>query len=247
MTEIKTEEFNQRSSNATLFSAHFEKAVSLARQAELVLRIDEGICVLEDKNMQLKLDFRKLIPRLAPNKLSQELLVRAAHLKSKNIHSLKPLAIDATAGLGEDSLLLAASGFRVKLYERNPVVAVLLADALKRAAQIPELAEIVENMELQVQDSCDALAQLKQRPDLVYLDPMFPARKKSASVKKKFQLLQKLERPCEEAEALLKAAIASHPHKVIVKRPLKGDFLAAMQVSYSVEGKTVRYDVLNLP
>ena len=45
-----------------------------------------------------------------------------------------PRAVDATAGLGEDSLLLAAAGFEVTLCEADPVIAVLLEDALTRAA-----------------------------------------------------------------------------------------------------------------
>ena len=41
-------------------------------------------------------------------------------------------------------------------------------------------------------------------PDVVYLDPMFPERTKSAAVKKKFQLLHHLEQPCADEETLVK-------------------------------------------
>ena len=81
-------------------------------------------------------------------------------------------------------------------------------------------------------------------PDVIYLDPMFPARQKSAAVKKKFQLLHHLEAPCANEEELLLAAIAANPRKVIIKRPIKGPLLAGIKPSYSISGKAVRYDCI---
>ena len=102
-------------------------------------------------------------------------------------------------------------------------------------------------MTLVADDSIAGLATLPEPPDVVYLDPMFPARTKSAAVKKKFQLLHHLEQPCEEEETLVAAALAAQPRKVVIKRPAKGALLAGMKPSYSVAGKAVRYDVLVPP
>jgi 16S rRNA (guanine1516-N2)-methyltransferase len=82
---------------------------------------------------------------------------------------------------------------------------------------------------------------------LVLLDPMFPERRKSAISKKKMQLFQKLEAPCDDEAELLDAAFAAKPRKVIVKRPPKGPFLAGRKPSYSLTGKAVRYDCYVLP
>ena len=73
---------------------------------------------------------------------------------------------------------------------------------------------------------------------------MFPARTKSALVKKKFQLLQQLERPCNDEEELLQAALAAKPRKVVIKRPAKGPYLGGVKPDYSLSGKSVRYDCL---
>ena len=81
---------------------------------------------------------------------------------------------------------------------------------------------------------------------MVLLDPMFPARTKSAQVKKKFQLLHHLESPCEDEAELLDAALAARPRKVVIKRPPKGPYLAGKKPSYSLTGKAVRYDVIAL-
>jgi 16S rRNA (guanine1516-N2)-methyltransferase len=96
-------------------------------------------------------------------------------------------------------------------------------------------------------DSIQALQSLSQPPDVIYLDPMFPQRQKSGLVKKKFQLLQQLERPCTDGEALLSAAIAAGARKIVIKRPLKGELLGGRTPDYSLKGKTIRYDCLVLP
>ena len=208
----------------------------------LCLCHDENGLSLVGDGLTLRGDFTKLLPRLKPNNLSSELLVKAAKIKKVDG---TPTAVDATAGLGEDALLLAAAGFRVTMFEYDPVIAALLHDALDRAAKVPELAEIVSRMTLCEGDSIAALPSL--HPNVVFLDPMFPERQKSALIKKKFQLLQQLERPCPNEDDLLAAALAASPRKVVIKRPLKGPFLAGRKPSYSLSGKAVRYDCLVLP
>lgn len=218
-----------------------EPSEKCAPAVELVR--DERGLALVGQGMELRGDFTRMLPRLRQGRLQQELLVKAARVKGVDA----PTAVDCTAGLGEDSLLLAAAGFTVTLFERDETIAALLADALERAAAEPQLAGIVSRMRLVAGDSVSGLASLPGPPDVVYLDPMFPARTKSAAVKKKFQLLHHLERPCEEEEALMAAALAARPRKVVIKRPAKGALLAGMRPSYSVSGKAVRYDVLVPP
>ena len=209
----------------------------------LTLRRDERGLALVGAGMELRADLTAMTRRLRARALGRELLVRAARVRGTEA----PTAIDATAGLGEDSLLLAAAGFSVTLFERDPVIAALLRDALERAADVPELAEAVGRMRLEETDSVTALRGLSAPPDVVYLDPMFPERRKSAAVRKKFQLLHMLERPCEDEEALLGAALAAGPRKVVIKRPPKGPHLAGVRPSYALTGKAVRYDVIVPP
>lgn len=209
----------------------------------LELRRDERGLTLVGAGMELRADLAGMARRLRPGALSRELLVRAARVRGVEA----PTAVDATAGLGEDALLLAAVGFSVTLFERDPVIAALLRDALERAAAVPELAGAVGRMRLEETDSVAALRELPQPPDVVYLDPMFPERRKSAAVRKKFQLLHLLERPCEEESALLDAALAAGPRKVVIKRPPKGPHLAGARPSYALTGKAVRYDVIVPP
>lgn len=209
----------------------------------LELRRDERGLTLVGAGMELRADLAGMARRLRPGALSRELLVRAARVRGAEA----PTAVDATAGLGEDALLLAAAGFSVTLFEKDPAIAALLRDALERAAAVPELAGAVGRMRLEETDSVAALRELPQPPDVVYLDPMFPERRKSAAVRKKFQLLHLLERPCEDESALLDAALAAGPRKVVIKRPPKGPRLAGARPSYALTGKAVRYDVIVPP
>lgn len=220
-------------------SSLLERAELAARDAGMQIVHDECGFALTDGHMQIRGDFSHMRSRTARANLNRELLVCASRTRSSG----GPLtAVDATAGLGEDSFLLAAAGFSVTLIEQNPVIAVLLQDAIDKALALPELKETALRMNLIVGDSTNELPRLGSAPDVVLLDPMFPERRKSAAVKKKLQLIQQLERPCENEAALLEAAFAAHPRKVIVKRPVKGPYLAGHKPDYALSGKAIRFD-----
>ena len=215
----------------------------LAEAGLALEKTPEGLA-LTDGTMSVRGDFTRMLPRLRASNLNRELLVKAA--KVKHARGGNATAVDATAGLGEDSLLLAAAGFDVVLFERNPAIAALLRDALERASSPGGLAEPIGRMRLVEGDGAVEMRHLGFRPDIVLLDPMFPGKHKDAAAKKKLQMLQKLERPCDDEAALLDAAIAAGPQKVVVKRPAKGPYLAGRKPSYSLPGKAVRYDVIAL-
>ena len=196
-------------------------------------------------NMTLKGDFSKLLSRV--NHIQQEILLKAAGMTSGNAGASGSLlkAVDATAGLGEDSFILAAGGFEVELFEHNPVTAALLSDALIRARKDPALKEIAKRMHLTVGDSKELLSKLSYEPDLIYLDPMFPEKKGSAESKKKLQMLHKIESPCSDENELLKAAMDAGPKKIVIKRPPDGPFLGGVKPTYQIIRKAVRFDCIN--
>jgi len=173
-----------------------------------------------------------------------ELIVKAVRGRSRE--ALRVL--DATAGLGRDAFVLAGRGFCVQMLERSPVVAALLADGLARALACPEpdIAAIARRLDLIRADAvayCNALTE-NQRPDVIYLDPMFPASQKSALVKKEMRLFQQVLHGDDGDEgALLRSARAKARLRVVVKRPLRAAALAALPADYAISGKAVRFDV----
>ena len=209
----------------------------------VVLVMDrEGLSLCGD-GMRLRGDFTGLLPRIRRENLFREPLVKAARIKGEK---KERTAVDATAGLGEDAFLLAAAGWRITMFEKDPVIAALLRDALDRAERDSALAPVVSRLSLREEDSLPYLRSIradgKERPDLILLDPMFPGRTKSGLVRKKFQLLHLLERPCGNEEELLMGAVKANPLKIVVKRPAKGPYLAGRKADYSLEGSRIRYD-----
>jgi 16S rRNA (guanine1516-N2)-methyltransferase len=169
-------------------------------------------------------------------------LARAVGMKA----GVSPSIWDATAGLGRDALVLASLGSRVTLCERAPVLAALLDDALLRAAQDADAdGWIRARMQLLHADSVAMLGALtdSERPDVVYLDPMYPPGKASVLVKKEMRALQLLLGDDRDSGALLEAALARAARRVVVKRPRRAGWLAGEQPTACVESKTTRYDI----
>ncbi len=151
--------------------------------------------------------------------------------------------IDATAGLGRDAFVLASLGAMVTLVERNPLVAALLADGLRRGARDPQTADwLPQRMQLVHLPALEALHSLPA-PDVVFLDPMFPPREKSALVKKEMRAFHDVVGADDDADALLAPALALAKHRVVVKRPGYAEFLAGKKPTMSIEGKNNRFDV----
>lgn len=155
--------------------------------------------------------------------------------------------VDATAGLGQDAFVLASLGCRVTLFERNPVIHALLADGLARAALNVDCAAIVERMRLLEGSSIDWLGHSDaEAADIVYLDPMFPHRDKSALVKKEMQVFRTIVGDDEDSGQLLAVALERARYRVVVKRPRKAPAIEGPEPTTRVEGKSSRYDVYSI-
>ena len=156
--------------------------------------------------------------------------------------------LDATAGLGRDSFVLADLGCRVSLCERHLVIAELLASGLVRARDRGDawLRSVALRMELHPGDARDMPAPALAEVDVIYLDPMFPSRSKSASVKKEMALFQTMFDSADsgcDADALFSWSMAQDVARVVVKRPARAPELAGRKPSHVIAGKAVRYDV----
>ncbi len=134
---------------------------------------------------------------------------------------IRPRVLDATAGLGRDAFVLATLGCEVSLIERQPLIAALLE------------GNAIELMQ-QWRD---------EPPQVIYLDPMFPHRDKSALVKKEMRLFRPFVGDDLDAPALLSAALELASHRVVVKRPRKAPAIDGSKPGYCLEGKSSRYDI----
>lgn len=158
--------------------------------------------------------------------------------------SYLPDVVDATAGLGRDAFVLAAIGCRVRMLERHPVVAALLDDGLQRGYQDAEIGVwLRERLTLLHASSLAALDELSPRPAVVYLDPMYPHRQKSALVKKEMRVFQTLVGADLDADGLLLPARRLATKRVVVKRPDYAPPLAEVATLSAVVTKSHRFDI----
>ena len=154
-----------------------------------------------------------------------------------------PDVVDATAGLGRDAFVLASLGCHVRMLERNPVVAALLDDGLRRGYDDAEIGPwLRERLTLIHASSHTALSDITPSPDVVYLDPMFPHRQKSALVKKEMRVFQSLVGADDDADALLAPARALAKKRVVVKRPDYAPPLAGIAAQSMLTTKSHRFD-----
>nr|WP_077277836.1 class I SAM-dependent methyltransferase [Thioalkalivibrio denitrificans] len=173
--------------------------------------------------------------------LRSEPLARAVGIRGHD----RPSVLDATAGLGRDAFVLATLGCDVVLVEREPVIAALLRDGMERAAAEPDLAGTMARMRCVQGHAPDILRGLghAQRPDVVYLDPMYPHRDKSALVKKEMRVFRALVGDDEDAPEILTAALEVAKRRVVVKRPARAAPLGGREPNHRIPGKTTRFDV----
>ena len=158
----------------------------------------------------------------------------------------RPHVLDGTGGLGRDAFVLASLGCTVTLIERSPVIAALLQDGITRAQEDLEVGPIARRMSLINDDSRSAMQRMVdggESYDVVYLDPMFPHKEKSAQVKKEMRIFQDLLSGDPDADELLAPAIELAEYRTVIKRPRLAPDLAEKEPTYRLEGKACRFDI----
>ncbi|WP_154222739.1 class I SAM-dependent methyltransferase [Marinicella rhabdoformis] len=204
----------------------------------LTLSLSDGVLFLQDsQNPKLKATVDFLKGRLAyrsQQHINGENLVKACRIKGQNNVSV----LDATCGFGKDAFLLSCAGFEVTATESNPVVCALLQDALHRYLQETGLTPFKLHL-----NWAQKLTPVNW-PQVIYLDPMFPEREKSAAVKKDMQLFHRLHGlAAQEVEQLLKWALDHAEQKVVIKRPVRSKIVNNLKPTYQITGKSCRFDV----
>ena len=207
--------------------------------AEFTLDFEDDVLVLreraEPKAKPLFVDWLPTLASLRSYPASRkDPMARAVGRRSRHI-------VDATAGLGADSLRLLTMGFAVTMVERSPVIAALLEDGLRRLRDRTDLVAALPSVPtLVVGDAIERLGELAC--DCVYLDPMFAPRKKDSPLSRRpLRILGRFATGAPPTAALLEAAHATG-RRVVVKRPDR-ERAPVAEPDESFGGKLVRYDV----
>lgn len=152
--------------------------------------------------------------------------------------------VDATTGWGQDSLSIFRMGYDLLCMERSPVMAELLADGFSRLAQLDWMQKLkLQAPRLLTGDAIELLPGLESRPDCIYIDPMFPPkRKKSALSRKSMVVLHDLVGGDQDKDLLFAVALKAAGKRVVVKSPDYAEPLGG-KPNESFQGKLLRYDV----
>jgi 16S rRNA (guanine1516-N2)-methyltransferase len=233
-----------------------EKSIALAKQLNLPLIACASqsynywltfnsdlleLCETNKNSRPIFVDFLggKILHRKKFGGGKNQLIAKAIGIKPKQL----PTIIDATAGLGADSYVLATLGCKVTLIERSPIIGALLQNGLERAKDAKDLAS--QNMQLVIADAITYLRALPDdaKPDVIYLDPMFPHRTKSALNKKEMRILRDLVGEDIDAEELFAVAMSKAKKRVVVKRPRLAPLISDKAPTLQFKGKSGRFDV----
>lgn len=166
-------------------------------------------------------------------------LAKAVGMKQGHIPSI----VDATAGFARDAFVLASLGSPVTMLEQNPVISLLIEDALEQKEMDEDVKSITERMIIHHTEAIDFISTMQDQPDVIYMDPMYPSRDKSALVKKEMQALHQLIGPDMNSAELLNVARQVALRRVVVKRPKGAEFIGNKKPSASIQSKNTRYDL----
>jgi 16S rRNA (guanine1516-N2)-methyltransferase len=207
-----------------------------------LLETPQGLALCNQDNpneLPVSVDFtdKSLLYRAEKLLLSKDGLVKSIHRPQSKFR-----IFDATAGLGQDSFLLAWLGHDVTLCERSLPVASLLKDGLKRASMDINLAPVIARMHLIHEDSITFLNSTSQEFDIIYCDPMFPESKKSRAVRKSMRALSHMVGMDLDANELLEVALKKAKKKVVLKRPRLSETIGP-NPNHFYEYQACRFDV----
>lgn len=201
---------------------------------------------LSPKEAPLSVDFLsgRLYYRFSHDRRINQPLARAVGIK----RGYRPRVLDGTAGFGEDGFVIASLGCMVTMIERSPIIWALLADAIARTADNHAIGAIFNrHVTLILADTIDYLSSCTENYDTVFLDPMYPSTPKSSLNKQRMRTLRELVGDDPDGAALLSASLQVAQKRVAVKRPIRAVTLDGRKPSFTIAGKSSRYDIYLTP
>jgi len=137
------------------------------------------------------------------------------------------------------------------MLERSAIIFTLIENAIERASLNEKFEPILKQGFTVL--NCDANDYIKEQlstdaiqPDVIYIDPMYPHRKKSALVKKDMQILQRLHGADDNADALLENALLLAKKRVVIKRPAQAETISKKKPNTCIKSKKTRYDIYTI-
>lgn len=220
-------------------------------QYDLLLIFHDDLVELYDRqlNTSISIDFLKgtLAHRQQFGGGRGQAIAKAIGMKS----GVTPSVLDTTAGLAGDAFVLATLGCSITLLERSPIIFALIEDAVERASLNESFEQIIEQgFNIVNRDANDYIKEQltagTSSPDVIYIDPMYPHKKKSALVKKDMQILQRLHGEDDNTAELLENTLLFAKKRVVVKRPIQAATVSEKKPNTCIKSKKTRYDIYTI-
>ncbi|MES3036720.1 MAG: class I SAM-dependent methyltransferase [Bdellovibrionota bacterium] len=199
---------------------------------------EEGVSLTDREKRVLKINFDT-----DPAYHRQKVFKKDPLIKALGVSQGRHRVWDLTAGLGRDALMMAHYGLQVTSFERNPALFLLLQEAARSSEECKSL-----KLRFDFQDAETVLTQLPQpfpENGVIYFDPMFPTKKKSALPPQEMVILRELTGADEDAEEIIEKIHHIPGARAVIKRPDSAPQLKG--VSHSIMAKLVRFDVIIVP
>lgn len=207
---------------------------------------EKGLCLrnFAKKMPDLWFDFTqaKLLHRLDAKRVEHEILLKAARLKNEPIN----LIVDATLGVGIDAILLTNICERLIGFEQNFYIFLLLTDAIYRAKSANVLSAQLEKLDIRWANSTIELPKLPEKPEVIYLDPMFDDLSTKSQARKNINFMRKVLKSnslnlTEKSQQLIETSLDVALKKVVAKRQIRAS--QDKRTTYQIKGKNIRFDV----
>jgi len=172
-------------------------------------------------------------------------LIRSITLSKKPAN--ETTILDATGGLGTDAFVIAAQGFRVTVLESNPIVFQLLKDGIRRGLKDAEISHIVQRMEIKQVDAYKYFQDITEaeKSDIIYLDPMYPTKKRvKSNTKKEMSILRSLIGTSHDTYSMVESAKQAANHRVVLKRPFYSPVDSKCDRTY--KSASTHYDIYSI-
>ncbi|CAL4324691.1 class I SAM-dependent methyltransferase [Buchnera aphidicola] len=191
----------------------------------------------KEKNIWVDFNYKKFQKYKKDKKIK---IIQTLGIKKNYI----PHVLDSTAGVGKDSFIFFSHGCKVTMVEKNPILSILLYDGLYRGFQNHKIGILMKKNIQLIYNTSNNLKKIKiLKPDVIYLDPMFPQKKKKSLPKKNMQTIQKLIGNDTDSHILFQQCKQFAKNRIVVKRKMTSKYISNDLPDFNIKTKKHRFDI----
>jgi len=171
-------------------------------------------------------------------------------VKQRNNHILKKVfkrkdlnILDCTGGFARDSAIISSLGNAVTLIENNPVIMMVLKDAISRINSTT-MSNIFNKITTKFGDCIDFIRTTNKKYDYIYFDFMFNINKSALPLKKDQFIRKIVQNNPQRNQIIIDEVLNRVGCKVIIKEHAKSNDYKHLDIINTYREKIVKYHLL---